>query len=172
MKDMKMRLCFGAVVALLCALPLAAQSYKPKVLTVVGESKIDNGRHTIFSVAFTPDGKTLAVGEDNVHLYDVSGDEPQRLAEFKTRVAFGVHGMAFSPDGKYLAMGGGDHTVRVWDIGERKETFKSNAHGGDVRSAAFDPVGKILASGSDDKSIVLWDFDGGKLTERTALRAA
>src|SRR6476620_9871020 len=65
-------------------------------------------KHHIHCVSFSPDGKLLAMGEDNVHVWDVTGDTPREFAIFKTRVGFGLRSIQFSPDGKLLACGGCD----------------------------------------------------------------
>jgi WD40 repeat protein len=163
-----------AVALMACvALSARAQTPKPKVLKLIDEMKINIGQRTIHSIAFSPDGKLLAIGEDNVHIYNVAGDSPKAVCELKSRVAFGVHGLAFSPDGKLLAMGGGDHSIRLWEVNAQKELFQSRSHQACVRSVAFDPAGKVLATGSDDRTVLLWDVaDDGKVIERTALRAA
>lgn len=160
----------------LLALALASDSEslaQPKLqnIKVLEENKFEI-KHHIHCMAFSPDGKTLAIGEDNVHLYDISGEAPKEVAIFKARVGFGIRSMAFSPDGKKLALGGADHSVRVWDVAEKKEVFQAKEHKGDVRSVAFSPDGKILATGSNDKTTFLWDVkDDGKLVERAVIKA-
>ncbi|WP_238430829.1 WD40 repeat domain-containing serine/threonine protein kinase [Frankia nepalensis] len=73
----------------------------------------------VLSVAFAPDGATLATtsADGAVRLWSV-GDAGA--------VAFGaplrghegrVLAAAFSPDGRVLATGGGDHTARLWRLG-------------------------------------------------------
>ena len=75
----------------------------------------------VYSVAFSPDGETLASGSgdlandanNTVRLWDVStGTEKQVL----TGHTDAVRSVAFSPDGQTLASGSGDNTVRLWDV--------------------------------------------------------
>ena len=77
----------------------------------------------VYSVAFSPDGKTLAAGygliglRGSVVLWDVA--TRKRLAEDPLRVEEGnVQSVAFSPDGKTLAAGhgGGVGGVVLWDV--------------------------------------------------------
>ncbi len=150
---------------------VSAQAPKAPTLKFGDETKFEI-KHHIHSVAFSPDGKLLAVAEENVHLYDVSGDTPKEVTIFKSKVGFGIRSMMFSPDGKLLAFGGCDHTVRVWDVAGAKELTNAKDHRGDVRSVVFSPDGKQLATGSDDKTAILWDIgDDGKLSERSVIKA-
>jgi WD40 repeat protein len=73
--------------------------------------------HGIQSVAFSPDGRTLAVAaaaEDGiVHLWEVaSGKERCRFQGHRGQVM----ALAFSPDGRRVASGGVDRTAVVWDV--------------------------------------------------------
>lgn len=144
---------------------------KAPTLEIVEETKFNIKRH-ILVTAFSPDGKTLALGSEDVYLYDVSGDTPKEIGVLKSRVGFGIRSMVFSPDGKLLAFGGGDHSVRIWDLEEKKEVFQGKEHRACVRSVAVSPDGKLVATGSDDKTVILWDVgSGGKLSERSVIKA-
>ena len=65
--------------------------------------------------------------------------------------------VSFSPDGQVLASGSKDYTIKLWDVGSRREIATLEGHSDLVYSVSFSPDGKVLASGSDDKTIKLWD---------------
>lgn len=157
--------------ALLASAPAPAQTKAKLTLqeTAALKFKVEGHAH---EVAFSPDGKLVAVGTEDVFLFDVSGDAPKKVAFFDSTVGFGIDTLTFTPDGKFVVFGGHDHTVRVWSVESKRETARVKEHKNDVRMVDVAPDGKSVVSGSNDETAILWDLgDDGSLKERSVIRA-
>ena len=113
------------------------------------------------TVAFSPDGRTLAAGESSgqVGLWDMAtGRQTATLAE-----GSGVYGVAFSPSGRTLAVGDGDGDVGLWDMATGRRTG-TLAEGSWVECVAFSPDGRTLAAGDGFGYVGLWDVATGQRT--------
>ena len=133
------------------------EEYRDECLFVIGKSHKTLQGHTkvVTSVAFSPDGRTLATGSDDTtaKLWDAQTGALIATLEHTTW----VNSVAFSPDGSTLATGSSDNTAKLWDVetGALKATL--HGHTSWVTSVSFSPDGRTLATGSWDETAKLWD---------------
>ncbi|HEX7901677.1 MAG TPA: WD40 repeat domain-containing protein [Planctomycetota bacterium] len=114
-----------------------------------GEPVTFRHENEINGVAVTPDGKKV-VGVDGGGVVIVYATA---TAEIVKRVEHGdkVMSTAISPDGKTFATGGGNGSVKLWDLEKVEAVAGFSCPGLDVNAVAFTP---------DGKSLVLGTFDG------------
>jgi RNA polymerase sigma factor (sigma-70 family) len=120
----------------------------------------------VYSVAFSPDGKTLATakGDGSVGLWDMAtGTLVRFISSGEPANTSAVAAVRFSPDGQRVASVGTDKTVKLWDAKSGKMLATFQDHNDNVREVAFSPDGKTLASGSADKTLRVWDAATGRV---------
>jgi WD40 repeat protein len=122
-------------------------------------------RSIITSVAFSPDGKTIAGAgytDQTVEVWDLAtGEELHTLTGHTGR----VRGVCFSSDGKLLVSGSDDGTVRGWDPATGRERFVFAGPQRPVACVEFSPDGHVVLAGGE-KGTSLWDVRTGEELDR------
>ncbi|WP_307543294.1 helix-turn-helix domain-containing protein [Streptomyces sp. V3I8] len=123
-------------------------------------ARLGGYRGPVNSVAFAPDGRTLAAASSDGTV------TLRRLADRRTAATFTMYGrvrsVAFGPDGRTLAAGGPDSPVRLWDTARHRTRAVLPVSTEGARAVAFDPRGRLLAIAATDGSVQVWDIGRGR----------
>ena len=116
--------------------------------------------NSVRSCAYSPDGKSFAVGfyNGNISVYSTSNWERSRKLSGHGEP---VRRIMYSPRGDQLASASQDRTVRLWDAITGLQIHVLKDHTLYVHGVAYSPKGDLIASGSDDKSVRIWDVVTG-----------
>jgi WD40 repeat protein len=109
----------------------------------------------VLSVAFSANGKLLAIGDTkgDIHLWQVSDGKP--ILTYRGHKGW-VVSVAFNPEGTVLASSSVDQSIKLWDVSTGDCLNTLQGYIGAVMSVAFSPDGTILASGHADRTVRLW----------------
>ena len=166
----------GTVLAVLAVAALVMAGLRA-VLARPGTSVPGSGS-TVVAVAFSADGKSVAVGDDTGDV-TIAAIDPVTGAPAASARPYVISGagtspnvLAFSPSRPALAIGGvnsdGNGEVALWDTvtRQRVSALADPVPQAAIRSLAFTADGSELATGDDSGVTCLWDARTGRLLAR------
>jgi len=135
-------------------------------------AQLGTGAGSVNSVAFSPDGHTLAGGDGDATIRMWNVADPRHAIPIgqpltgdlgqQTGGDGSVLSVTFSPDGHTLASSDNSGTIQLWDVTDRAHTRPLGQLQGPSLdysdSLAFSPDGRTLASGHGDGTVRLWDM--------------
>lgn len=122
------------------------------------------------SIAFSPDGSTLAIGDQSGLTTLQDRITANIIAEFQGAEG-DVTNLTFSPDGTIVAFtnycwrcspDGYDYIIRLWDANTGELLHRLEGHTGFVEGLAFNPDGSVLASVARDGTLRFWNSITGE----------
>jgi WD40 repeat protein len=116
--------------------------------------------HAAQALAFTADGKTLAVARAAViELWDVATGKEIRPADGHIGA---ISAVAFADGGSIVATAGADATIRLWDPATGRELRRLEGHRAGLTALAVSPDGQSLAAGGWGHDLRVWDVRTGR----------
>ncbi|WP_125725898.1 helix-turn-helix domain-containing protein [Kibdelosporangium aridum] len=139
---------------------------RPREIAVLGAPRGEPEGALGTSVAFAPDGKTLATVDVNrtTRLWDVTN--PRRPSLLTSLPGDGTQNtlpgrwVAFSPRQPVLATLSSATTAQLWDIADPRQPRKLGVlagHGGPTSFVAFSADGENVATAAEDMAVRLWN---------------
>ena len=123
----------------------------------------------ILSLAFSPDGKTIAAGNlmGMLRIYDSDTTRPVSSYRAVARPQGGCDALAFLPDGRAVASRVALDEVGLLDpaTGRRLRAMQPPpfTHGLGMSALVISPDGKLLAGGYGRGEVVIWEVETGRL---------
>jgi WD40 repeat protein len=123
--------------------------------------------HPAIGIAFSPDGRLLAVASQEGRVYIVDRQAPSQPHVLLTGGDADLTATAFSPDGRTLASASQDGQVFLWSASRVEanpaprpsSVVGSITEGKGALAVAFDPSGHKIAVGGGDNVVRMWDTE-------------
>ena len=126
--------------------------------------RVKNMAQRTHAIAFNADGSLMAIAAGTPGRWGevklLNAETGELVADLGT-MSDEMFDVKFSRDGTKLAVCGADRTMRVYDVAQRKELRRIEAHADWVMAVAWSPDGSKLASAGRDKAAKVIDAATG-----------
>ena len=125
----------------------------PRALLRIGTDEMRaEAQSPITTIAFSPDGKLLAVADatsrfPHATFFAIQSGRALKVLTPVEPLESSVLCVAFAPDSSKLIWGESTGNVALWDLSSDRLLFREKLHSTPVRDVAFSPDGKVMASG-------------------------
>ena len=119
-------------------------------------------RHSVFTLAFSPDGKYLLSGSRDARICRWQADGTFDPAGEAVAHLFAVNHIAFSPDGEHFLTCSMDKTIKIWSTADLSllrvlDRARHAGHGNSVNRLLWLNDDTFVSAG-DDRILSVWKF--------------
>jgi WD40 repeat protein len=144
-----------------------------------GQQRMEIATRAAWCLAISPDGKRIATGEGDgvIRIWDL--ETAREVLSLGTPVeddsgvfrlrgeSNPVHRIGFVSNQRVVGFHGGDRSVQVWDLLQRRVVARiSGEEDSPLMTFAVSGDGQKIATGSAKGEIGIWDSDNGKLVRK------
>jgi WD40 repeat protein len=147
----------------------AVQVFNAESGNLIHEMKDATESHDFLMARFSPDGKTLAVGNESIYRLVDSATARELHPGGHTRAPTGG---AFSPDGMFLATVTRKGDIKLWEVGSGREIRQFDQGAVWVKSVIFSRDGKTLYTDGVGEVLQIFEVATGKLKKVLAAKGA
>ena len=132
------------------------------------------GTNPLRAVAFSPDGRFLAAGGDDMVVIVVDTATWEEIYALSGHTG-SILCLDFSPDSRFLASGSGtdkvipqnagENKTRIWDMEDGSEILTLEGHRDGVLGVEWSHSGDRIATVSDDRTVRIWSFPAGEIVQ-------
>ncbi|SDJ91284.1 WD domain-containing protein, G-beta repeat-containing protein [Catalinimonas alkaloidigena] len=125
---------------------------------------LDAHQNSVFTVQYTPDGRSLLSGSRDAHLKRWRVDRQYAFDQQVVAHMYAINHLTFSADGRYFASASMDKSIKVWDAETLRllkviDRARHAGHGTSVNKLLWLPGDLPLVSASDDRTLSVWQLD-------------
>jgi len=140
--------------------PACASTPTPQVALQEAKFVFEGHTAAALSVAFSPDGRTVASGsvDDSVRLWSIT---QARLARVIQEHPFPIWRLKYAPNGATLYSGSTDGVIRAWQASTGRLARAFEGHVGRITGLDVSKDGRRLASSAEDFTVRIWGLPNG-----------